>query len=339
MPPRTPVTLPEIGFQLILHLVVFLFYAFDRTDPQVRPFEFVYFIQYALSTLLISYVLLPKYFYPHRYGYFFLGLAVVVTLVILNEELLLEPIFFAGQRANSFPGVLFTLSQILPIMTILSAGKFAWDAARGQREVRELRALMRESELNFLKSQINPHFLFNNLNNLYSYALEQSPKTPEIILELSSVMRYMLYECRERYVPLGKEVNQLRNFTQLNELQVEERGHIRFAAPFDPADYRIAPLILLTFIENAFKHGQAGQSEAIDIAIALTLSANGLLTFRCVNDYSPSTGDGALESGIGLANVRKRLHLLYPDRHRLVIVDTGQRYTVHLELQLETNQP
>lgn len=339
MPARTHVTLREIGFQLLLHLLVFLFYAIDRRNPGIDTFEVAYFTQYALATLVISYLLLPRYLYPHRYAAFSLGIVTVLTLVIVNEELVLEPIFFADNRALRFPGILFSLSQILPVMIVLSAGKFAWDAARGQREVAQLRLLVQESELDFLKSQINPHFLFNNLNNLYSYAIEQSPKTPDIILELSSVLRYMLYECRERYVPLGKEIAQLRNFTQLNELQIEERGNIQFTAPSDVGDYRIAPLILLVFVENAFKHGQTGQAEAIDIAISIALTENGLLYFRCTNNYLPTEQDLDPQGGIGLVNVRKRLHLLYPDRHELSIQNDGRQYTVDLRLDLNATSP
>ena len=335
MPARIHVTLQEIGFQLLLHLLVFLFYAIDRRGPGIETFEVAYFTQYALATLVISYLLLPRYLYRHRYEAFSLGVVLVLTVVIVNEELVLEPIFFADERAQHFPGILFSLSQILPIMIILSAGKFAWDAARGQREVAQLKLLVQESELDFLKSQINPHFLFNNLNNLYSYAIEQSPKTPDIILELSSVLRYMLYECRERYVPLKKEIEQLRNFTQLNELQIEERGNIEFTAPPDVGDHRIAPLILMVFIENAFKYGQTGQAEAINITIAISLTDEGALHFHCANNYLPT--DQELESGggIGLVNVRKRLHLLYPDRHELCIRnDDGRQYTVDLRLDL-----
>ncbi|NJB86149.1 sensor histidine kinase YesM [Lewinella marina] len=335
MPARSPITASEIGYQLLLHLVVFLFYAFDRTSPHLEPFEVTYFIQYTLATLLISYWLLPRYIYRHRYGRFLLGVATVIVLVIVTEELILEPIYFAGKRAGSFPGVLFTLSQILPIMTILAAGKFAWDAARGQREVQQLRSLMQESELEFLKSQINPHFLFNNLNNLYSYAIEQSPKTPEIILELSAVLRYMIYECRQRYVPLSREIEQLRNFTRLYELQIEDRGEVSFQAPVSAGNHRIAPLILLVFIENAFKHGQAGQSDNIRIDIDLRLTPDGTLVFRCANDYAPVIADTPAVGGIGLANVRKRLQLLYPGpAHELRIEDSGTRFVVHLRLQL-----
>ncbi|MEO0331173.1 MAG: histidine kinase, partial [Bacteroidota bacterium] len=193
---------------------------------------------------------------------------------------------------------------------------------------------IQESELQFLKSQINPHFLFNNLNNLYSYAIDYSPQTPEIILKLSSVLRYMLYECKEKLVPLVKEVKQLENFTQLSQLQIEERGVVNFTAQTNQSDYQIAPLILIVFIENAFKHSQSGQSENIRIDISIQLSEEGALEFWCRNNFSVDTNTENLASGIGLANVKKRLQLLYPNAHQLRIKETENQYEVSLSMQL-----
>ena len=265
---------------------------------------------------------------------FFGLLAVVLTGVVSVEELVLEKIYFPDSRGTSFPGVHYSLLEVLPPITILAGAKFAWDALGKQREVDELRAAMNESELQFLTSQINPHFLFNNLNNLYSYAIAQSPKTPMIILELSSVLRYMLYDCKEKLVPLSKEIEQLENFTKLSELQIEERGVVNFRAPTVPSNHQIAPLILIVFIENAFKHSQASQSNNICIDIDIRLSDEGKLDFRCKNNFHPATNTDHLSNGIGLENVKKRLQLLYPNAHQLTIRPTENQYEVHLSLQL-----
>lgn len=110
--------------------------------------------------------------------------------------------------------------------------------------------MVAESRMQFLKSQINPHFLFNNLNNLYAYALENSPKTPKIILELSALLRYMLYDCQADYVPLAKEIKCLNDFINLQELQIENRGTIEFNISGKAENQLVAPLILIVFIEN-----------------------------------------------------------------------------------------
>lgn len=326
-------------FQLILHILVFIFYSFDKDHPQIGGHHFTFFLNYALAAFLINYWLLPRFFYRKNYLQFVLLLLLLIGMVIFVEERVLEPIYFPGQRADSFPGVFFTTVQVLPVITILVGFKFAWDAIGKQREVDQLKAAVQESELQFLKSQINPHFLFNNLNNLYSYAIENSPKTPTIILELSGVLRYMLYECRARYVPLHKELDQLENFTQLNQLQIEERGVVNFKRHDIPGGYEIAPLILIVFIENAFKHSQASQSENIYIDIEIRVSEAGSLDFYCKNNFQPTTNTQNLAQGIGLENVRKRLELVYPNAYQLEIREQENLYDVHLNIQLKKSKP
>lgn len=324
----------EVVFQLILHILVFIFYCFDRRNFHVSQQEVVYFFTYAVTALIINYGLLPHLFYHRRSGLFILFTVLVITSVILVEELLLEPIYFPGRIAHKFPGVFFSLAQILPVIAILVGFKFAWDAVFKQSELEALKAAAQESELQFLKSQINPHFLFNNLNNLYSYAIEYSPKTPAIILELSSVLRYMLYECKEKFVPLSKELEQLKNFTRLSELQIEERGKIDFRVSDFPSGYQIAPLILIVFIENAFKHSQSSQSTDIVIDIQILVSEEGKLHFVCRNSFHPKTNHENLAHGIGLENVKKRLQLIYPGDHTLVTKLKNNEFVADLSIQL-----
>jgi LytS/YehU family sensor histidine kinase len=287
-----------------------------------------------IATSLISYVLLQRYFYTKRYAQFVLAFVCIVISVILIEEFVLEQIYFPDTRGSKFL-FYYGLMDVLPIITILCGFKFAWDALTKQSEVENLQLVIQESELQFLKSQINPHFLFNNLNNLYSYAIEQSPKTPQIILELSSVLRYMLYDCRSEYVALDKEVAHLEHFTQLSELQIEDRGVINFTTRNIQSNYRIAPLILIVFIENAFKHSQASQANNIRINISIELSTRGELKFRCQNSFRPIKNNQNLAKGIGLENVCKRLDLLYPNTHQLDIQTNDMTYDVQLTLQLE----
>ena len=324
----------EIIFQLVLVIVVFLFYSYDRENPGVRISQIVLFSTHVVAALFIGYWLMPNFLYVKKYGWFFGYVILIVVLVIGLEELVLEQIFFSGtRRARTFPGVVFSLMGVLPVITILSGFKFGWDALQKQQQIEELKSTMQESELQFLRSQINPHFLFNNLNNLYSYALESSPKTPEIILELSGLLRYMLYECKEKYVPLEKEIEQLHNFIKLNKLQIENRGTIHFTNHVEQRGYRIAPLILIVFVENAFKHSQAGLSENIKIQVDMSMK-NGTLHFKCINNHQATDSLYKVESGIGLTNVKKRLQLLYPNEHRLKITE-GDCCTYEVDLSME----
>lgn len=329
-------TFKEAVFQLLLHIVLFLFFSFDKNEPQIHQFKIAAFINYALGALVINYVLLPRFFYKKKYLIFFLSVAVIITGIICIEELALERIYYPDTRGKHFPGVIYSLLDVMPVITILAGFKFAWDASKKQLEVDELRSSVKESELQFLKSQINPHFLFNNLNNLYSYAIEQSPKTPSIILELSSVLRYMLYDCKEDFVALPMEIEHLKNFTQLNELQIEERGKVTFQTENIKSGYRIAPLILTVFIENAFKHSTASQSKDISIDVDIKVTDLGMLEFECKNSFQPLGNTDNLSKGIGFRNVKKRLQILYPDTHELTIRDSDGLYTVLLKMQLKT---
>ena len=335
---RQKIALREVVFQAVLYILVFSFYSFERDSLHIEDYKLVFFLQYALGTLFISYVLLPRFFYKKMYLPFFISVVLVVALIILVEEAVLEQIYFPDTRGRAFPGVIFSLFQVLPIIIILTSFKFAWDALVKQNQLEELEKMVQESELKMLKSQINPHFLFNNLNNLYSYAIEHSPKTPTIILELSSVLRYMLYECKEKYVPLIKEVKNLEHFVKLSELQIEERGKVTYQTKNISNEYEIAPLILIVFVENAFKHSQSSQSENILIDIDMDIDELGTFNFRCRNNFEEVSNTDNLSHGIGLENVKKRLELIYPEQYQLNIEKRGNFYEVKLSIKLKKQE-
>lgn len=324
----------ELVFQLALHSVVFIFFSFDKNKPAIEFHQLVFYANYAIAATIITYILLPGLFYKKKYLLFIISFLLITIMVILIEEYVLEQIYFPDTRGRRFQGLFYGLLDVLPIITILSGLKFAWDLIQKQRELEDMKALMQESELSFLKSQINPHFLFNNLNNLYSYALEGSSKTPEIILGLSSVLRYMIYECRSEFVPLRNELEQLENFVQLSELQVEERGEVVFEMPSSIPDRKIAPLIFMVFVENAFKHSLSSQKDHISIKIKVSFDQDGILNFTCFNSHRQEANNESLSKGIGLVNVRKRLEMIYPAKHQLIIESRTDEYFIKLRLDL-----
>ncbi|MDC6383817.1 histidine kinase [Flagellimonas taeanensis] len=325
----------ELLFQIVLHVLVLLFFSFDRVEGGIVVHKAIFLLFYSVATIVVTYFLMPRFLYRKKYGQFFLGFIVVVVVVIAIEELIMEPIMFPNtKRGTTFPGIYISLLGVLPVMFILSGCKFGWDALQKQDQIDELQSTIQESELQFLRSQINPHFLFNNLNNLYSYALQNSPKTPEIILEMSGVLRYMLYESKEQFVPLKKELEQLGNFIRLYRLQIEDRGIVRFEVGDMEGEHRIAPLILIVFIENAFKHSQSGQSSNIEIDISVQMEGP-VLEFRCTNNFETVPSLDTVAKGIGLKNVQKRLELLYPKKHQLEIKEKDNSYHVYLRLELE----
>ena len=327
----------EIIFQLIFHVVVFIFYSFERNQSGIETYKYANFLNYALTAAVINYIWLPI-FYKRKNILVFVGMVVISIIVsALIEEFILEKIFFTGRRADSIR-MFWAFIDIIPVVAILFGIKLGWDAVMKQIEVDKLEEVVKESQLQFLRSQINPHFLFNNLNNLYAYSLESSAKTPEIILELSSLLRYMLYECKEEYVSLSKEIDQLKNFVSLNELQIEDRGKVQFTVEGLDESYKIAPLLMMAFVENAFKHSLNSQSDNIEIEVKIRILEDGQLSFNCVNNYSNTTNSANLAQGIGLENVKKRLNLIYPDAHKLSIVNDNNLYVVNLLIDLKKGE-
>lgn len=329
----------ELLFQIVVCFILFLFFSYNQDNSlELTESKIAFFLNYLTTAMFINYVLTPYLYSSGKIGLFFISVSASIIWVILIDEYVLEQIYYPDTRGTYFPGILFTLLETLPLITAFVGLKFAWDYHRKQREIDSLKSLVQESELQFLKSQINPHFLFNNLNNLYVHAIDNSVQTPRIIIELSSVLRYMLYDCKEKYTPLTKEIGHLKNYTALNELQIGDRGSITFNSPEHENNFIIAPLILIVFIENAFKHSTASQSEDIYIDIDINIDDSGLLTFSCKNSFLPVQNTYNLDKGIGLINVKKRLELLYAHNHELHIEIVDGIYQVILTIELNKDR-
>ena len=187
------------------------------------------------------------------------------------------------------------------------------------------------AELHLLKAQLHPHFLFNTLNNIYSFALENSSKTPYLILKLSSLLRYILYECRSEEVMLEKELEVMKNYIDLERERYGEKIDITICMEVEIADKKIAPLLLLPFLENAFKHGTSEQLDKPWLRVGILVEGS-LMTCKIVNSKN-ETGFGR-KNGVGIHNVQSRLRLLYPGKYTLHLYDEGNQYIVNFVLQL-----
>jgi two-component system LytT family sensor kinase len=208
-----------------------------------------------------------------------------------------------------------------------------WTRAEGFRI--RLEAVQLDTEIKFLKSQVNPHFLFNTLNNLFSMAQGKgNDELADGISKLSGMMRYMIYDSNADSVPLNKEIEYLEDCITLNKLRyADDEAKVSFDYPPQPAGVAIAPMLFIPFVENAFKHGVAiGQASAIDIAIVIS---NQKLIFTCANPKYNAKKMNDEESGIGLENVKRRLDLLYPGKHQLLISEDKGKYFVKLEIDLK----
>lgn len=192
------------------------------------------------------------------------------------------------------------------------------------------------AELQLLKAQLHPHFLFNTLNNIYAFALESSPKTPQMILKLSSLLSYILYECRTDEVLLEKEVEVMSHYIDLEKERYGDKIDISLNIEGDIRDQYITPLLILPFLENAFKNGTSEQLERPWMSIDIAVKGH-TLTSKIVNSKNEVVP--FREEGVGISNVKKRLELLYPQRHELKLTDEGEFFVVDLLLQLNTNKP
>lgn len=193
-----------------------------------------------------------------------------------------------------------------------------------------------EAELNFLKSQIHPHFLFNTLNNLYALTLKKSDLAPDMVIRLSNLLEYTLYSGKEPEVELQEELKQLLGFIDIEKIRFGNRLNLKINITDELDGLLIAPLMLLPFIENSFKHGAGNDLKSPFIELNVDVRENKLF-FRIINSYSNESGRfESYKERIGLKNVRRRLELLYRDRHRLEINQTADTFAVNLEMELKT---
>jgi two-component system LytT family sensor kinase len=229
------------------------------------------------------------------------------------------------------------LTMLLIFLTVLGlsvAYFFLKEWSRQELIRNQLVANQYSTEIKFLKSQINPHFLFNTLNNLFSMAQKKgNDELADGISKLSGMMRYMIYESNEETVPLNKEIEYLENCILLNKLRyADAEATVKFHYPEQPEGIFVAPMIFIPFVENAFKHGVIiGQSSRIDISLS---KANKQLVFTCQNTIYNIRKMEEEKSGIGLENVRRRLELVYPGKYELTIKDSDAKYSVELKISL-----
>ena len=186
-----------------------------------------------------------------------------------------------------------------------------------------------------MKAQLNPHFLFNTLNNIYSLAIVKSDKTAHAVLKLSAIMRYILTETERNLVPLENEVAFIHNYIELQQVRLTEKVQVNFNIEGNTAPLLVAPLIFIPFVENAFKHGISFRN-ASRISVSLQIKDQSLYfdVYNTIHEGSENDPE-KYKSGIGLENVGQRLKLLYPNKHELTIRETGKEYFVHLTLQLK----
>jgi sensor histidine kinase YesM len=233
-----------------------------------------------------------------------------------------------------FDGVivwLFSFSLFYNYLLYAVSFKVFKDLFSIQIQKTELEKEVIQLEFNFLKAQINPHFLFNTLNNLYSFAIRSPEKVADLLLKLADLMRYTLYETSEERVLLTKELSFLQSYVDLQRIRHDDHVSIRFIVEGTPTHQLIPPLILIVLVENAFKHGPESTAKASWVTIQLNINTN-CLTLRVENSVTELKKTSP--AGLGLANIRKRLAYSYPGQHTLVVQEKPNQYSVRLTISL-----
>lgn len=238
-----------------------------------------------------------------------------------------------GRFFNTASFIVTFLDLILPVVLLLAYQLFINNLYARHRETR-LEKEKLQSELNFLKAQINPHFLFNMLGSVHALTRIKAPDAAMVTIKLSKMMRYMLFDARERLVTIDEEVALLDNYIDLERVRFGSKLQLEFNRHIDKGTQKITPLILLPFVENAFKHGVADSRHKATVNINLTLNRQ-QLTFEIVNSLEQSS-DSPEKHGIGLANVKRQLELIYP-QHQLTIQTRNSEFFVLLKLNLSEN--
>lgn len=334
---------------LLLHLSFwcvyfsFFYYRISGFKHKEDPDEIKLFfdtLQHVTFVMLVSYlnylIFLPRYLKKRKFGVYLLEfLPLFGVLIAAYVWLVRTQVANDVHHKDFFFSERFVVSMTLnTLFLVIFVGvlKFAEDWFELEARKKELENERLSAELRFLKAQVNPHFLFNTLNNLYYLAFTQSPNTTEVIAKLSQMMRYMIYDSNTPEVPLEKEIEYMENYISLEKLRLNNEIPITFEVSGDTARARIVPLILITFLENAFKHGVSSNNPDAWVRLKLTVVGNAL-TYTVENSKPPATAE-IVKTGIGLQNVERRLALSYPGKYSLEVKEGEDAYFVCLNLDL-----
>ena len=335
--------------QFLLHIllwltVLLLFTAVFDADNTINSntFNFVLFLMpITIGTTYISiYKLIPDYLVTKRY--FLFGLYSLYTLII-SIFIILFSVFFAVAFLTDFMfttvdslsrNSVFIIACVYLVVILVSAFKLlklnliqSKHNAELEAKILEAQLKLKQQELSYLKMQIHPHFLFNTLNTMYGFALKKADETPEMILKLSNLLDYLLYQVDKPSVPLADEINHIKDYISLEEMRFSDTLDIKFDEGNCSQSLKIAPMLFLPFVENSFKHGKIDNG-SLKIEIFFSCEASHVY-FSIKNSHTKSSHT---KSGIGLDNIKKRLELLYKNQYGLDIIENDDHFEVQLKL-------
>lgn len=318
---------------------VFLFSAFLLPVTIVTTYTFVYY-------LIPKYLLLKKYKVFALYSFYTLVISSSFIIYSAFYGLVLSSSMAIGaefpiKKSLLFINVTIYLVVILACAFSLLKQNYRTNTANEilKNEILAGELQLKKQELLYLKMQIHPHFLFNTLNTLYGFALKKSDETPELILKLSNLLDYILYQTQKSKVPLKQEIEHIQDYIALEQMRFKDNLHVDFKCDPISEEIEIAPMILLPFIENSFKHGKLNNGE-IMVQISLKISQKHIY-FQLKNSkidhirYENESLNKPQQSGIGLVNLQKRLDLLYKNDYQLTIKNESEFYEITLNLPIQ----
>ncbi len=352
--------LENLIYALIWIVVLVLpIYNFKNADEGVWVHVFFFWnkvLPLFILFLINNYILVPYFLFRDKKGLYFTLVGVTVVLLFVFKPILLgvdgpPPGMLqnmpphSGMKNMPMPppngGPFFRLPLVGMIINnclvaVLIVGfnlaiRFLFKSIRDERHLKELESHTLQTELNYLKAQVNPHFFMNTLNNIHALIDIDTEKAKETVIELSKIMRYVLYEAEQALVPVSKELNFLENYIALMRIRYTEGVDIDIKFPATVPDGKIPPLLLITLIENAFKHGISYKQNSY-IRSEMSVK-NNRLTYKVENSISQE--DATFSSGVGMENLRKRLSLLFGEDYMLEISNNGQTYTAILNIPIQ----
>ncbi|MDP4275387.1 MAG: histidine kinase [Bacteroidota bacterium] len=338
-----------LAWAILFLLPLYIFIADPTHDINFFIRNYIHAIEYLLIFYLNYFWLVPKLLFKSKQKLYFIAASLLIILIYLIfqpvDDHLVPHDFNFEKEMNalaikyriprpSFKWHIYNYFITSMLVTGFSMGlKMSNKLIQNEKEKKELEKERLNSELAFLKNQISPHFFFNTLNNIYSLIQINTDDAQKAVSRLSKLMRYLLYESESGNTTLSREIEFMRNYINLMELRLTNKVKFTVSFPQDFSDVEIPPLLFIPFLENAFKHGISYRDSSF-IDISMKIDSN-QLTFNCSNSiYGKTQNEIENQEGIGLENVRKRLNLLFPDRHHLSILQEENIFSVLLTIQL-----
>ena len=324
------------GFWILMFLVFFLDSLWYEEALGISLLDaFTQSAWIAVGAYFNQLVLLPWLYYPRKYLWY--GLSIIIVIIICpGMDYIITCWYYEGYE-EEVSGLYYVVSSMPYYLLIIALSTYYHNAQRKLKDKQVQTEILNqklEAELSFLKAQVNPHFLFNTLNNIYAFAFMGHADTAPMIAKLAEILRYMIYDCTSALVPLEKEIANLQNLIDLYQMKNSKQQNLQLELSGIRSNTMIAPLLLINLLENAFKHGDALSNSNGFVHAKAELGANNLLLFQIENSFHLTENESAGQAGVGLENLNRQLELLYPNKHHLRTATEDSTYTVELQLEL-----